>query len=227
MTDTNLTFNFSIFFMRIYFDLDSTLSSLEWCDRLASRQGVGNHVAQLTKETMEWIRSFDEVFISKTQLISPSRNDLQELGKQYVETLTPWIPSLIKKLQEAGHTIGIISQGYRDAALIVANHLGINERDVFALVFDHDSDGAYTWFPEQALKYENGKSVTLRELKKRFPDDKIAFIWDSMGDMIAGQQADYFIWCGINIVRDTVKKEARQFAVTIDQLADMLRIVFI
>lgn len=211
--------------MRIYFDLDSTLCALEWCDWLASRQGVGKHVAQLTKETMDGTRSFDEVFISKTQLISPSRDDLTDLWQQYIATITPWIDFLIKKLQKAGHTIGILSQGYRDAALIVADHLGINAQDVYALVFDFDAQGNYAWFPEQALKYENGKSVTLRELKKRFPEEKIVFIWDSFGDMIAWQQADQFIWCGMHIVREQVKKEAKQFVTHVDQLTDMLALI--
>lgn len=210
--------------MYIYFDLDSTLSTLEWCDWLATKQWVGKHVAQLTKDTMDWIRSFDEVFISKTQLISPSRDDLYSLGKAYIEHLVPWMELLIQGLQAAGHTIGIISQWYRDSALHVAQHLHIQERDVFALVFDHDAEGNYSWFPEQALKYENGKSVTLRELKKRFPEEKIVFIGDSVGDMIAGQQADLFIWCGITIVRETVKKEAKQFVTTIEELKDVLDI---
>lgn len=209
--------------MYIFFDLDSTLCNLEWCDRLASRQWVGNHVAQLTKETMDGTRSFDEVFISKTQLISPSRNDLEDLGKQYITTLTPGIEDLIHQLQQAGHTVGILSQGYRFAALAVATFLGINEQDVFALVFDHHEDGSYAWFPEQALKYENGKSVTLRELKKRFPEEKIVFIWDSMGDLIAWQQADMFIWCGFHIVRERVQKEAKQFVTHVDQLTSLLQ----
>lgn len=208
--------------MRIYFDLDSSLCNLEWCDWLASRQGIGNHVAQLTKETMDWIRSFDEVFISKTQLISPSREDLADLWQQYIATITPWIDLLIKKLQETGHTIGILSQGYRDAALVVAHHLWIHAQDVYALVFDFDAQGNYAWFPEQALKYENGKSVTLRECKKRFPEDKLIFIWDSVGDMIAWQQADQFIWCGIHVVREQVKKEAKQFITEVGELETIL-----
>jgi hypothetical protein len=38
---------------------------------------------------MDGTRSFDEVFISKTQLISPSREDLTDLGKEYIHTVTP------------------------------------------------------------------------------------------------------------------------------------------
>lgn len=209
--------------MYIYFDLDSTLCALEWCDWLAKKQGVGKHVAQLTKETMDGIRSFDEVFITKTQLISPSTHDLTDLWYVYIEHLTAGITELISKLQSAGHTVGILSQGYRAAALIVANHLHIAERDVYALVFDHQPDGSYAWFPEQALKYENGKAIILREQKKRFPDEKTVFIGDSVGDMIAGQQADVFIGCGIHVVRDTVKKEAKKFVTTVEGLAEELK----
>jgi HAD superfamily phosphoserine phosphatase-like hydrolase len=211
--------------MLIYFDLDSTLCGIEWCDWLAQKQGVGNHVAQLTKETMEGTRSFDEVFISKTQLISPSRSDLSALGKEYIATITPWMADLISKLQQAGHTIGVISQWYRDAATELAEHLHIDQKETYALVFDHDAEGAYSWFPEQALKYENGKAVILRELKKRFPEEKIVFIGDSVGDMIAGQQADVFIACGIHACRDLVVKEAKQFANTVEELEDMLAMI--
>jgi phosphoglycolate phosphatase-like HAD superfamily hydrolase len=35
----------------------------------------------------------------------------------------------------------------------------------------------------------------LREIKKRFPDEKVIFVGDSVGDMVAGQQADLFIGC--------------------------------
>lgn len=173
---------------------------------------------------MDWTRSFDEVFISKTQLISPSRDDLEALGKAYIDHLVPCMDQLIQELQEAGHTVGIISQWYRESALHIANHLHIQERDVFALVFDHDSEWNYSWFPEQALKYENGKSVTLRELKKRFPEEKIVFIGDSVWDMIAGQQADLFVWCGITIVRETVKREAKQFVTSVEELKDTIDI---
>jgi phosphoserine phosphatase len=208
--------------MLIFFDLDSTLCNLEWCDWLASRQWVGKHVAQLTQETMDGTRSFDEVFISKTQLISPSREDLTDLGNEYIHTVTPWFESYIQELQTAGHTVGMLSQGYRDAAIIVATHLGIHERDVHALIFDHAPDGAYLWFPEQALKYENGKAITLRELKKRFPEEKIIFVGDSVGDMMAGQQADLFIWSGFHVIRERVQKEAKQFVTTIEELKNIL-----
>lgn len=208
--------------MFILFDLDSTLCSIEWCDRLAARQGVGRHVAELTKATMDGTRSFDEVFISKTKLISPSRDDLETLGKEYISTLTPGIADLVKKLQTAGHSVGILSQGYREAACIVAKELGIKECDVHALIFDHDADGNYAWFPEQALKYENGKTVTIRELKKRFPEETIVFIGDSVGDMIAWDQADMFIGCGIHVLREKAQQWSKYFASTLEELQQFL-----
>jgi len=208
--------------MYIYFDLDSTLCNLEWCDRLATKQWVGKHVAELTKATMDGTRSFDEVFITKTQLVSPSRDDLIALWQEYIATLTPWIAELIKELQKADHSVGILSQWYRDSALIVWRFLNIKDNDIHALVFDHNADGSYAWFPEQALKYENGKAVTLREIKKRFPDEKIVFIGDSVGDMNAWLQADQFIGCGIHIIREKVQQESKRFVTTCADLDHLL-----
>lgn len=208
--------------MHIYFDLDATLCSIEWCDRLATREWMGKHISQLTKQINEDIGSFDEVFIRMIQLISPSRHDLHELGLHYISSLTPWIWASITKLQQAGHTVGILSQGYRESALEVAKFLTIQERYVHALVFDHRKDGSYEWFPEQALKYENGKTITLRELKKRFPEEKIVFIGDSVRDMIAWQQADLFIGCWFHAINERVKKEAKYFVTTVSELEHYL-----
>lgn len=167
---------------------------------------------------MEWTSSFDEVFITKTQLVSPSRDDLIALWQEYIATITPGIAELITKLQKANHTIGILSQWYRESALIVWQFLNIKENNIHALVFDHTTDGSYAGFPEQALKYENGKAVTLREIKKRFPDEKIIFIGDSVWDMIAWTQADQFIGCGINVIREKVQKEAQYFVTHLNEL---------
>lgn len=211
--------------MLIFFDIDSTLCAIEWCDRLAARQGVGKHVTELTQATMDGKRSFDEVFISKTQLISPSRDDLHALWQEYLLHISPEMQDLITQLHAAGHTVWLLSQWYRESALIIAKHLDIPERHVHALVFDHHPDGSYAWFPEQALKYENGKTVILRELKQRFPDEKIIFIGDSVGDMIAGQQAHLFIWCGIHIIRERVHQEASHFVTDVDQLKEIIAVL--
>lgn len=208
--------------MHIYFDLDSTLCHLEWCDWLAAQQWIGKHVAELTKSTMDGTRSFDEVFIAKTQLISPSQEDLAALGNHYITTLVPWIHELIRKLQAKWHTIGIISQWYRDAAYILADYLHISRINVHALFFDHTSNGSWAWFPEQSLKYENGKTITLREIKKQYPQESIVFIWDSYGDYLAGKQANLFIWCGWCTIRPKVQQEATYFATSLHEVEELL-----
>ncbi len=71
----------------VVFDCDSTLVEVEGVDELATRAGVGERVAEMTRSAMEGKIPLEEVYGHRLDIIRPSRADLDWLGRRYIATL--------------------------------------------------------------------------------------------------------------------------------------------
>lgn len=207
--------------MIVLFDLDSTLTTVEWCDRIAQKKGKWAEVAKITEETMDGKRSFDEAFPLKTHLVAPSKTDIKELVGHYLKHLTPQIPDLIKQLTTAGITCWIVTQGYSKAAKAIAKELKMEFAHGVEVV--HDAEGKYQGLlPDQPLLSNDGKNKIVEQIKKAYPNEEVIFIGDSVADLKTKEVADRFIGFGVNKVRPVVKENADLFASTVDELKKMI-----
>ena len=108
---------------------------------------------------------------------------------------------------------------------IVAQHLGISPELCFHNELELDTNGEFLNFnTSQSLAKETGKGEIISQLKKQFPEEKIIFVGDSVGDMLAGKSTDLFVGYGGTIIRERVKKEAKHFIHHFSELEQIIEL---
>lgn len=207
--------------MIVLFDLDSTLTTVEWSDRIAKQKGKEGEVKKITTATTEWKDAFETAFPLKNNIIAPSKTDLKELVKHYLKNITPHIPGLIKNLATAGITCGIVTQGYAKAAKAIAKELKMDFAHGVEVI--HDEEGKYKGLlPDQPLLSGDGKKKIIEQIKKAYPGEEVVFIGDKINDINVKEVADRFIGSGINKADTSVIKQADSFVHTVGELKKLL-----
>ena len=56
-------------FQRVIFDCDSTLSTIEGIDELATLKGQTDHIAELTRQAMDGLVPLEEVYAARLELL--------------------------------------------------------------------------------------------------------------------------------------------------------------
>jgi phosphoserine phosphatase len=127
-------------FASVVLDVDSTISTLEGIDWLASLRApdVARAVEQLTNDAMESRVPLDAVYAQRLSIIRPTRAELTRLSAAYIETAVPGVKDAISRWQRAGVRVILVSGGLRDAILPMAEWLGIEAADVHAVNVTYD-----------------------------------------------------------------------------------------
>ena len=102
----------------IVFDCDSTLSSIEGIDELASAEPEA--VAELTRLAMEGVVPLDEVYGKRLEMIQPTHAALERVSARYIEELVPGIREVFEVLHAAKKRLVIVSGGLLPAVAAVA-----------------------------------------------------------------------------------------------------------
>src|ERR1044071_1172673 len=109
----------------VFFDVDSTLVTIEGIDVLAN----GNpEIVRLTDAAMNGEVPLDEVYARRLEIIRPSRSAVEALGRRYVESLEPGAEETIATLQRAGVDVHLVTAGIAQAIAPLAERLGIAAR---------------------------------------------------------------------------------------------------
>src|SRR5450759_632567 len=95
----------------IFFDCDSTLTSIEGIDELARLTGQFDHIADLTRRAMDGEINLEDVFAARLDLLRPTRADLRHIAQAYRETIVPDAKETIAALRFAGCQVYIVSGG--------------------------------------------------------------------------------------------------------------------
>jgi phosphoserine phosphatase len=198
--------------MIVLFDLDSTLVSVEGIDLIAEWKGVGAEVAAITEKTMNGEADFEEAFTGKINTVSPSLSDLKRLGEVYKQSYTPGAQKLIYQFIEDGHEVGIVTGGFHEAALIVAEDLEIEADMVFANKLQFDSKGNYIKLMPTELTTNTGKLEVCKRINKDSSEKSIVFIGDSFSDLEVLPAVDLFIGFGGVAVREKVRQRVEHYA---------------
>ncbi len=192
-------------FRFVFFDVDSTLVTIEGIDELAD----GNpEIARLTAAAMNGDIPLDEVYGKRLEIIRPTRERVERLGEQYRTSLVTGAEEAIRTLQEAGVTIHLVTGGVEQAILPLARHLGLDDRAVHAVRLQFDQDGAYRDFDRRSfLARPGGKELVVRDARAR-SKGRAAFVGDGVSDLEARAAVDLFIGFGGVAVRPRVKETA-------------------
>jgi phosphoserine phosphatase SerB len=152
-------------FDRVVFDCDSTLSEIEGIDELAAMNGVPYEVSELTRLAMGGHVRFEEVFGRRLDLIKPNKRQVAALGKLYTSTLVEDAAPAVAALQHLGIDVHLLSGGYREALLPMAEKLGVPTERLHANDLFFDERGEYAGFDEvNPLCRSGGKAEILKEL---------------------------------------------------------------
>jgi len=181
----------------IYFDCDSTLSSIEGIDELGHFAGdkLSKQLAKLTNQAMNGALPLEGVYPQRLELLRPTASQVASLGESYIARLVPQAEEVIIALGHLGKQIGIVSGGIRQAVLPLARHLGIPAERVHAVELAFDADGGYVDFDhESSLWKSGGKASLLGALPAR--QHPICLVGDGITDLEAAKSVELFVGFG-------------------------------
>ncbi len=194
-------------FAIVFFDVDSTLVTIEGIDVLAN----GNpEVVRLTEAAMNGEISVDEVYGKRLMLIQPSRGDVEALGQRYIESLVAGAAETIATLHRARVSVHLVTAGLAQAIAPLAAHLGIEPRRVHAVPVTFAADGSYLDFERSPLTRSGGKELVVRDIRAR-AHGKAAFVGDGVTDLETKPAVDLFIGFGGVHTRPRVRDNAAVF----------------
>jgi phosphoserine phosphatase len=201
----------------IFFDVDSTLVTIEGIDVLA---GGNAEIARLTEAAMNGEVPLDKVYARRLEIIRPTRAAVEALGQRYLASLVDGAEEVMATLQREGHVVHLVTAGIEQAILPLAERLGVRNVHAVRLVFD--ADGNYADFDRRSpLARAGGKELVIRDVRAR-SKGRAAMIGDGASDLEAKSAVDLFIGFGGVVERRVVRENADVF---LTELHDVLRYV--
>lgn len=189
----------------VFFDVDSTLVTIEGIDVLAN----GNpEVVRLTEAAMNGDIAIDEVYGRRLEIIRPTKEDVEALGRQYVSALVAGAKETIAALRDAGAHLHLVTAGIAQAIAPLAAELGIAPANVHAVALQFDEAGQYEGFDQRSLLTRNGgKELVVRAILSRSKGTS-AFIGDGVSDLETKPVVDLFLGFGGVHIRERVEQNA-------------------
>jgi phosphoserine phosphatase len=208
----------------VCFDVDSTVIQEEGIDVLANFCGQGEAVAKLTADAMEGGMKFEDALEARLNLIQPSQEQILSCLKDHPFVLTPGIKAVVKHLHDRGTLVFLISGGFRNMIIDIADELGIPEHRIYANTIIFDSDGKYSSFDaEEPTSRDGGKGEVIQRLKNEYGYSPVVMIGDGATDLQSRPPADSFIGFGGVEQREVVKENADWFITDFNELLTELK----
>lgn len=195
-------------FRVVFFDVDSTLVSIEGIDVLA---GDDPQIAALTSAAMNGDLPLEEIYARRLEIIRPTETAVAALGARYLRSLLPGVTEIFGTLRAAAVEIHLVTAGIAQAIAPLAAHLGIAPRAVHAVGLRFGPDGSYEDFDRRSfLTRQNGKELVVRDVRAR-SHGKAAFVGDGVSDLETRPAVDLFVGFGGVRARARVKENADVF----------------
>lgn len=221
----------------IFFDCDSTLTTIEGIDELARRKGKFAEIKRLTDAAMDGEVHLQNVYDRRLDLLRPTRAEIRQLERHYRQTVVPHAAEVIIALKWAGKQLFIVSGGLLAAVRPFGKWLGIPGQNIRAVDvrynvlsgqwWDYQQD---RWGPRPDVEYldpeetpliaSHGKADVIRELLGRQPGRSM-LIGDGVSDLAASSAVKAVIGFGGVVSRQRVQVEADSF-IKINSLAPVL-----
>ncbi len=215
-------------FRMIFFDCDSTLTTIEGIDELARLKGQYDYIADLTRRAMEGQIKLEEVFAARLDLLRPTRADLRRIAQAYRDAVVPDAKDTLAALCAAGCQVYIVSGGLLPAVQEFARSLGLPARHVRAVPIEFDQlsgkwwrydldryggnpDERYLGLPPTPLIETRGKRTILQALGGA--EKRTVLVGDGMTDLEARDAVKLFVGFGGVIRREQVAAESDIFIV--------------
>jgi phosphoserine phosphatase len=207
----------SIPYRLVFFDVDSTLVTMEGIDIL----GRGDpEIVRLTEAAMNGEIPLEEVYARRLEMIRPSRAEVDALAQRYLASIVEGAPEVVAELQRGGTIVHLVTAGIEQAILPLAEALDVP--NVHAVRLRFAADGAYEDFDRRSpLTRAGGKEVVVRDVRAR-TKGKAAFVGDGASDLEAKGAVDMFVGFGGVRERAVVRENADAYAMTMPEVAAQL-----
>lgn len=209
----------------IFFDCDSTLSTIEGIDELAKLKGKEGRVGLLTNKAMDGELDLSEVYGKRLKAIRPTRAQLKAVEERYWETMVEDALVVISALHFIGKKVFIISGGLIDAVKGFGRRLGVDPSLIRAVELEYNELSGEWWryhepeaqqsktyldYSEGPLTVSSGKPKIINELAGDLPGRRM-MVGDGSSDLATQSVVDLFIGYGGVVARDKVKAESKVF----------------
>lgn len=195
-------------FRFVFFDVDSTLVTIEGIDVLS---GNDPEIAKLTDAAMNGDIPLDQVYGRRLEIIRPTRQSVEALGRKYVASLVDGAAETIATLRQSGASVHLVTAGIAQAIAPLAAHLGVPLRAVHAVAVSFREDGTYEDFDRRSLLTRpGGKELVVRDVRAR-THGRAAFVGDGVSDLEAKPAVDLFVGFGGVHTRSRVKENSDVF----------------
>ncbi len=220
----------------IFFDCDSTLSSIEGIDELARFKGKEQRVGVLTEKAMNGDLDLSEVYGKRLKAIRPTKAQLKAIEQQYWDTLVPDAQAVIAALRFLGKQVFIISGGLAEPVRAFGRRLGVPPENIRAVELEYNELSGEWWRyhdqqaqnsrtylaydDESPLTISTGKPKIIAELADGKHGRKM-MIGDGASDLATRPVVDLFIGFGGVVARKKVQDDSDIF-IRINSLAPIL-----
>lgn len=223
-------------FQHIFFDCDSTLTTVEGIDVLAQSSGKGWRVEVLTRAAMDGELDLHDVYSKRLDAVKPTRAQVWAIRQVYKRNIVQDTAAVVDALQEQGHSVYIISGGLAEPVIEFGLYLGVPRQNIRAVNVQYDGLSGQWWQVDEssegerryldheasALTVSDGKARIMRELVGEKPG-RTLLVGDGLSDLLAGRNADLFVGFGGVARRSRVAAEAPCY-ISSESLAPVLAV---
>lgn len=170
----------------VFFDCDSTLSTIEGIDELARFKGQFGFVSTLTNSAMAGEVPLEAVYRRRLEILAPTPEEVAGLATQYRLNVVADARDVIGALQHAGKEVFIISGGLSGAVRPFGTWLGVPVDHIRAV------DIALAGPEPALLATSDGKRVVVKEML----GDRLGrsmLVGDGASDLAAREVVDLFV----------------------------------
>ena len=206
-------------FEHVFFDCDSTLTTIEGIDVLADTEDKRRRVEALTQAAMDGEVDLDEIYAERLQALKPTRRQVFDLRNAYKRHMVEDADLVIGALHKLGHKVYIISGGLLEPVAEFGISLGVPRDRIRAVHIAYNElsgqwwegpqtdDQLYLTYTAGALTVSDGKAQIVRELLGD-QRGRSLLIGDGMSDYHAAEAVDLFVGYGGVAARAKVREAA-------------------
>ncbi len=223
----------------VFFDCDSTLSTIEGIDELARLKGKELRVGVLTQKAMDGDLDLAEVYGKRLRALNPTRTQLEAIKDLYWQTLVPDARELVAALLWLQKHVYIISGGLLDAVQGFGARLGVPTDRIRAVELAYNELSGEWWkyhdqraqreqryldYDEGPLTITAGKPDIVRQLAGDTWGRRL-MVGDGSSDLATqGDGVDLFVGFGGVVARPKVEDAAAVFIYS-ESLAPLLPLI--
>ena len=210
----------------LIFDFDSTLVRIETLEALADialeghsdAASVRAEIASLTDRAMAGEVDFGEALRARLALLPLNRTHVQALADRILDEGTPSVRRNLRFFNENAANIIILSGGFREVILPIAERLGVAPDRVICNDLTYDAEGRVSGVDgSNPLSRENGKPTVIKALGLTGPVVMVGDGWNDAEVKLAGAADRFYAFTEI-ARRDKVVAVADGEAKSIDEL---------